>query len=299
MKYEINSSVFNIILKSLKITWDNFGKLFKLLLYPVFGQFLGIIICFVPLIIGKIANLTFAPLLLVTLFGLAVGLTIFCHAFWKYLLCQGAIIQMSKKILNGSGCGSLENELESFSRRSNDYIKYLLIMCLVGILAAVPAGIAAFAAMNLAGGKEAITNIVYAISRNSIPDTQIIIPAITGLLIFVLVLGLIGILFAVSLQTFVLNPMLSPTETIKKSIALVKNNYFKTIGATIGAMIFMALVGILLEGCLGFVLIAAPAEVSKFVTELVSNLFASFFTTPFYLIFLTWWYLKISPVEKK
>ena len=88
-KYKINNSIWFILAEGLKIYFTNIDKFLMYMLFPVFGQVIGIILSFglslgfAEKIVARVDN-PLVALLFVLLLAIP-GLLIFVKAFWDFI----------------------------------------------------------------------------------------------------------------------------------------------------------------------------------------------------------------------
>lgn len=145
-KFKINDSIWSVLGESFKIYFKNIGKFTKYMLFPVFGQVIGIILIFgltawfgVALpnlvqhwhILNSLESIIFMIILLTI-----PGFIIFFKAFWDFLVAYGAINSMTEALVTTGKLYDLKAHKEVITRQSYKYIGFLLvisIMFLIGI----------------------------------------------------------------------------------------------------------------------------------------------------------------------
>ena len=213
--YKKSSSVFTIVSKSFTEYLFRLPQYLKYILYPLFGQLIGITVCFLPFLIsGQNVNLGMAFICLI------LGLILFCHSFWQYALISGGLILISKQIVENEPLKEFKYYTEIFKKRTKDYIVFLLISAIIIPILFIVLIIALFTALGLSPQMFASGDFASPSSIQAI--------ALIGLITFAFAL-----LFTVTLQSFVLSPNLTPTESILKAIKLALKNYFPNLGIVI------------------------------------------------------------------
>jgi hypothetical protein len=158
------------------------------MLFPVFGQIIGIILAF-GLSLGFAQTITqrvdnpIHALLLVLLLALP-GLLIFAKALWDFLVAYVALNSMTEGAINTGKVYDFQSHNEVATRRT---FKYILFLALVGLLSGL--------AYNL----------------------LLMVPGFILWIYFILVY-----------QVFTFEPELTITECFKQSFNLIKGNWFRT-----------------------------------------------------------------------
>ena len=212
------ASILTIVFESFSTFFMKIPQFLLFMFYPLLGQLIGIFLCFFPKKKKKNPQNINIALLLVCM---VAGLIIFCHAFWRFLLIQGALVLISKQIVENEPLKEFKYYSEGFKRRSRDYIAYLLLMFVVSFIlsALLLASIFVFAGGSMAN----ILQNPHAMAAS------LILPLTTGAIVMIVLTPL----FTITLQTFVLNPQLSPFNSIIKAFGLSIKNYFPLWGLII------------------------------------------------------------------
>ena len=102
-KDKVRNSIWYVIFEGLKIYFSNIDKFITFMLFPVFGQILGLALTFgltIPLgdkVAQKAPNM---PTALGIIFLLAIpGLLIYIKAFWDYMVAYVALNSMTEGAL--------------------------------------------------------------------------------------------------------------------------------------------------------------------------------------------------------
>ncbi len=282
---------FTIVFESFSTFFIKIPQFLLYLFYPLIGQLLGIFLCFLPVFIaGNPQNINI-PLLFICMI---IGLIMFCHAFWQFLLVQGALVLISKQIVENESLREFKYYTEGFKRRSSDYIAYLMLMLLISLAISILIVSSIFFL-----GSANMGNILHnPVSMAS----AIIVPISIGALIMLI----LAPLFTITLQSFVLSPHLSPLKSILKAFGLSIKHYFPLWGL------------IILVGIVGLVwgqIIASFSKAFIFTDVLVNNFetgsgkemiqllefWVSFVAgnilLPFSTMCYTWYYLKVEKEE--
>lgn len=192
----IKNSVFGIFWEATKLYFTNFGKFFRYMAFPVFGQILGIIIALlssyyytlnVPKLIaqGGIFN-NFSMIFLVLILITLPGLFIFMKAFWDYLVTYGAINSMVDNLIKSGKVYDFAAHNEVITRRTPAFVGLWLLFALFTIVGIFP--------------------------------------------LFWLVAGILFVYFVLVFQVFTFEPDKSPVGCFKKSFSIIKGNFWKTCG---------------------------------------------------------------------
>lgn len=200
----IKNGVFAIFWEAVKLYFTNFGRFFRYMAFPVFGQISGIIIALlssyyytlnVPNLIaqGGIFNnfsIIFLILILITL----PGLFIFMKAFWDYLVAYGAINSMADNLVKSGKVYDFAAHNEVITRRTSAFIGLWLLFALFTIAGIFP--------------------------------------------LFLLAAGILFVYFVLIFQVFTFEPDKSPVGCFKKSFNIIKGNFRKTCGLMLLLLIF-------------------------------------------------------------
>lgn len=284
--YKKSSSVFTIVSKSFTEYLFRLPQYLKYILYPLFGQLIGITVCFLPFLIsGQNVNLGMAFICLI------LGLILFCHSFWQYALISGGLILISKQIVENEPLKEFKYYTEIFKKRTKDYIVFLLISAIIIPILFIVLIIALFTALGLspqmfASGDFASPSNIQAI-------------ALIGLITFAFAL-----LFTVTLQSFVLSPNLTPTESILKAIKLALKNYFPNLGIVILLSIIVQIWSFITGQLSNALIFTQDFYMNHMSAMQMINLIKGYFSAtmgglllPFSMLCLTWWYLRMDKKE--
>lgn len=187
-KYEVKNNIFLILFEGLKIYFSNIDKFFLYMLFPVFGQIVGIILSFAltlglaDRVIAKSNSMTTA--LFMVLILAIPGLLIFVKAFWDYMVAYVALNSMTEGALSTGKVYDFQSHNEVATRRTFQYVIFLLA---VGVLSSIASSI------------------------------FFIIPGIILWIYFILVF-----------QVFTFEPELSVPDYFKRSFQLVKGKWLST-----------------------------------------------------------------------
>lgn len=192
-KEKIKNSIWAVIFDGLKIYFSNIDKFVLFMLFPVFGQIIGIILAF-TLTIGladrvaqKAATMTSAMGIILLL--AIPGLLIFMKAFWDYMVAYVALNSMTEGALTTGKVYDFQSHREVATRRAFKYIGLLLI---VGIL-----------------------------SFFGLIGSMILIGLVPTIILWVF--------FVLVYQVFTFEDDLSITECFKRSFNLIEGNWWRTL----------------------------------------------------------------------
>lgn len=187
-KYKLKNSIFFILWEGIKIYFSNIDKFLLYMLFPVFGQVIGIALSF-GLSLGfadKVVQKADSPavaLLMILLLAIP-GLLIFAKAFWNYMVAYVALNSMTEGAVTTGKVYDLDSHNEVATQRGWKYIGFLIILSVL---------------MSLG------SSIFF------------IIPGFVLWIYFILVF-----------QIFTFEPDLSITDIFKRSFLLVKGNWART-----------------------------------------------------------------------
>lgn len=187
-KYKLKNSIFFILWEGIKIYFSNIDKFLLYMLFPVFGQVIGIALSF-GLSLGfadKVVQKADSPavaLLMILLLAIP-GLLIFAKAFWDYMVAYVALNSMTEGAVTTGKVYDLASHNEVATQRGWKYIGFLIVLSVL---------------MSLG------SSIFF------------IIPGFVLWIYFILVF-----------QVFTFEPDLSITDIFKRSFLLVKGNWART-----------------------------------------------------------------------
>lgn len=147
-KFKIQNKVYNVMVEGLKIYINHFVKFTQYMLFPVFGQIVGIVLIFgltgwltfsLPELVDKhpIFN-NFSTILLALLFVALPGLALFLKAFWDYLVAYGALNSMTEAVITTGKLYDLRAHTEVITKHSFKYIALLIIISILSFIALNP-----------------------------------------------------------------------------------------------------------------------------------------------------------------
>lgn len=187
-KYELKNSIFFILWEGIKIYFSNIDKFFVYMLFPVFGQVIGIALTFVLTLgfadkIAQKADSMTSALLMILLLAVP-GLLIFTKAFWDYMIAYVALNSMTEGAVTTGRVYDIKSHNEVATSRAWRYAGFLII-----ISALMSVGSSIF----------------------------FIIPGFVLWIYFILVF-----------QIFTFEPDLAYHEVFKRSFLLIKGNWART-----------------------------------------------------------------------
>lgn len=187
-KYKVKDSIWFVLADGLRIYFSNIDKFFLYMLFPVFGQVMGVVLSFgltlglAEQVVAKADSISKA-LLLILLLAIP-GLLIFVRAFWNYMVAYVALNSMTEGAINTGKVYDFQSHKEVATRRT---FKYVLFLLAVGILSSIGSSI------------------------------FFVIPGLVFWVYLVLVY-----------QVFTFEPDLSVSECFKRSFLLVRGNWLRT-----------------------------------------------------------------------
>ena len=147
-KFKIKDSIWNVLGEGLKIYFTNFLKFTQYMLFPVFGQIIGIALIFglTGWFIQSLPNLTVEHeflnnfttvtfcLVLLTLPGFAV----FLKAFWDFLVAYVALNSMTDAVITTGKLYDFKAHNQVVTTRRGSFIILLLIISILSLIAINP-----------------------------------------------------------------------------------------------------------------------------------------------------------------
>jgi|GEM_PF-4707158 len=253
---------------SFKRLFDNFKSLSLYMLYPILGQFVGIAICLAPTFIisflsaaGKDMGLSaLVPVVL----GALIGLPLFCHAFWKYIVRTASLCIISKELIINNQLPDFKVAEEQITKRAGSYIALLLVVSLIYLLAIMPAFLPMIMMINA--------------NENTVLAAMGLMIVLT--LVCIVLMFLISIRLVIYTVAFALNPTFRAGDAIGKSIELTKGKAGKTF-------LFVLLVSIV------YTVANMIPSMIPFVGSLLSPVIM-IIITPLSQLLVTHWYLKLE-----
>ncbi len=145
-KFKIQNSIWNVLFEALKIYCKNFLKYTQYMLFPVFGQIIGLVLIFWltgwythNLVVWNDAGTLFNNYMVVIagLFAVTVpGFLIFTKAFWDYIVSYGALNSMTNAVITTGKLYDFDAHRKIITNRAAKYVGLwfvITIMTLIGI----------------------------------------------------------------------------------------------------------------------------------------------------------------------
>ena len=218
-KSKTGTNIFVILFKSIMIYIKNFLPLSRVMIFPVFGQIIGIFLIFYPTYLYKenyLAKLSGENLeqnLLFILLGLILiiipGFAIFLKAFWDYMISMVSLNTMAFDIVKKGSFGDFKIHNNSVKLKTNNYVILLLVMTLFWLMIFIFPFLSFF--------------LGFFVDTTFIPIIFLLM--ITISLIFSVILG---INFSLCFQVFAFESI-TPVDIIKRSWNLMKGNFWRTL----------------------------------------------------------------------
>ena len=136
-KTKIKNSIWAVLFEGIKIYISNIDKFVLFMLFPVFGQVIGLALTFgltIPLAsrVAEKAHSMTSALLFIFLLALP-GLLVFIKAFWDYMVAYVALNSMTEGAITTGRVYDFQSHREVATRRAFKYIGFLLA---IGIITA-------------------------------------------------------------------------------------------------------------------------------------------------------------------
>lgn len=147
-KVKLQNSVWNILGEGLKLYFKNIGTFTKYMLFPVFGQIIGVVMIFgltfwftlnLPSIVAKHTLFSDVTVIMVSLLIITIpGFVVFLKAFWDFLVAYGALNSMTQAVMTTGKLYDLGAHTEVITKRTFTYIGLLLAISVLTIIAINP-----------------------------------------------------------------------------------------------------------------------------------------------------------------
>jgi hypothetical protein len=223
--------IFWIFLHGVGVYIANFLPFSRVMLFPVFGQVLGIVLILAPVYFyrqylvtipaetlqGNILNLLSGLMLMII-----PGFLVFIKAFWDYMVVMVSLNTMTADIVEKGDFGDFKAHNKAVNQRKKDYMVLLLLLTGVWtvLLLAIP-----FVFLSL-GSTLGSNKALFVLS----------------FLASVISLFVISVLLSVAFQVFAFEE-LTRVETLKRSYSLVQKNFWRVV--LLGIMVNIITGGIL------------------------------------------------------
>jgi len=187
-KYEVKNSIWYVLAEGIRIYFTNIDKFVMYMLFPVFGQVVGLSLALglslglSDLVISKADSASSA--MIFTILLALPGFLIFIKAFWDFMVAYVALNSMAEGAVNTGKVYDFQSHNQVALRRVG---KYVLFLAAVGVLSGLASNI------------------------------LLIVPGFILWIYFILVF-----------QIFTFEDELSVVECFKRSFWLVKGNWFRT-----------------------------------------------------------------------
>lgn len=188
-KYKLKNSIWFVLFEGLKIYFLNIDKFFLYMLFPVFGQIIGIALAMglslslMQTVVEKTDNALTALLYVILL--AVPGLLIFAKAFWDYMVAYVALNSMTEGAVTTGKVYDFQSHNEVATRRTMSYVVFLLVIC----------------------------------ALSSVGSTIFFI--VPGFIVWIYLI--------LAYQVFTFEPDLNITDILKRSFLLVKGSWFRTL----------------------------------------------------------------------
>lgn len=222
-------NIFKIFFNGLLIYLQNFVPLSRAMLFPVFGQALGIFLILAPVYYYRqnyLSQLTPENLeknLIYILLGLVVmvipGFIIFLKAFWDYMIAMVSLNTMVQDIFEKKPSTHFKTHNAAVKLRTKDYVALLFI--LTGIWCLLPA--IPFILLIITSGvlSKIFSTIIFGLS----------------LITCIALLFILSVYLCLCLQIFAFEAI-SPRQIILKSYEMIDNNFWRTL--VLGFLLLLA-----------------------------------------------------------
>lgn len=214
-------NIFSIIFKSFLIYLKNIIPLTRPMLFPVFGQVIGVILILGPTYFlteyiqqnfshpDIIKNAMF--IMLGIIISVIPGFFIFIKAFWEFLVVTVSLNLMVLEVVKDGKLKDYSTYNNAVKLRTKDYIILLLFLTLIWLV--LPIMPFMLAVLELSVGIDPIV----------VGFSLLILFSITFILLCV-----ISVYLSLCYQVFAFES-LSAIETLKKSCSIVNKNFFRTL----------------------------------------------------------------------
>lgn len=134
-KCKVKNSIWFVLAEGIKIYFSNIDKFFVYMLFPVFGQVIGIALAFgltlgfADKIAAKVDSISSALLFILLL--AVPGLLIFAKAFWDYIVAYVALNSMTEGAVTTGRVYDFQSHNEVATRRTWKYVGFLLVLSIL------------------------------------------------------------------------------------------------------------------------------------------------------------------------
>lgn len=147
-KFKIKDSIWSILAESFKLYFKHIGIFTKYMLFPVFGQIVGIALIFgltgwytysLPSLIEKHAFFNnFSTIILVMIAITIPGFALMFKALWDFLVAYGAINSMANALVTTGKLYDLKAHTQVITQRSLKFISLLIMISVLFIVGINP-----------------------------------------------------------------------------------------------------------------------------------------------------------------
>jgi len=216
-KVKYSKNIFSILLDTFEIYYKNFFSFSRVMLYPVFGQILGIILIFFLTYVYRVyildnmtpeqLNSGLIFLLLALLFLVMPGFGVFITAFWDYMVSMISLNTMTEEIVKKGNISNFKLHNNQVKLKTNEYIVLLLLITLIWSVLIILPFFAFF--LGIFVNSPVITLFFVMLS------------AISAILCWI-----ISVKISLAFQIFAFENI-SPLEVIKKSWKITSKNFWR------------------------------------------------------------------------
>jgi len=247
-----SENILQIFFRGIFLYIKNFFPFSIVMLFPVFGQVLGVLLIFAPVyfyrkyvllaLSGEQLQQNLVFLLLGLILILIPGFILFLNAFWEYLVAMISLNTLTADLVKKKSFGNFKTHNGAVNLRTKDYITLLFLLMSIWIIF------------------PAIPFITLLLSLFFLDKTLSAILFGISLLICVILLVLASIYLSLSCQIFALE-IITPFGALKKSFEMMKKHFWRGI---ILAILLFIFTGILIP-----VLMQMPLKNTLFMDYLV------------------------------
>lgn len=147
-KFKIKDSIWFVLGEGFRLYFKNIIKFTQYMLFPVFGQILGIALIFgltgcfafyLPALIEKYSFLNnFSTIIFIMIAITIPGFAIMFKALWDYLVAYGALNSMTEALVTTGKLYDLKAHTQVITQRSLKYISLLLIISILFLIGINP-----------------------------------------------------------------------------------------------------------------------------------------------------------------
>jgi len=148
-------NIFGIIIEGTLIYLKNFIPLSRAMLFPIFGQLMGVILIFLPVYLlmenihRKFSTEVISNNIILVLLALIIliipGFFVFIKAFWEFTIAMVSLNSMVEEIVKIGPIKDFTVHNHLIKLRSKDYIILLLILALLWLIGLLLPGAIFFA----------------------------------------------------------------------------------------------------------------------------------------------------------